>query len=181
MEGECMEDYGVLLLRLVTGGLIAGHGSQKLLGAFGGPGLKGTAGFMESLGLQPGNVWGIAAALSESAGLLTALGFLHPLGPIGTLASMTMGALKVHGGKPIWATSGGAELPLTNIAAALTLILTGPGKYSLDRAFGIRLPRALVIAVAALAVVSVVYGLSAQPAPQSGQTAQAGGEANAPA
>jgi len=179
MEGEYMNDYGVLLLRLVTGGLIAGHGSQKLLGAFDGPGLEGTAGYMESLGLQPGKVWGTAAALSESAGLLTALGFLHPLGPIGTLASMTMGAVKVHGGKPIWVTSGGAELPLTNIAAALALILTGPGKFSLDRAFGIRLPRPLVIAVAALAAVSVAYGLTSQPAPQGGQAAQADDAAHA--
>jgi len=176
-----MEDYGVLLLRLVTGGLIAGHGSQKLLGVFDGPGLDGTAGFMESLGLQPGKLWGTAAALSESAGVLTALGLLHPLGPIGTLAAMTMAGIKVHGGKPIWVTSGGAELPLVYSAAAVAVILTGPGKYSLDRAFGIRLPRPLVIVIAALAAVSVAYGLSSQPAPQSGQAAPAGDEAHAPA
>lgn len=168
-----MEDAGLLLLRLYNGGLIAAHGSQKMFGAFGGPGLKGTAGFMESLGLQPGRVWGTAAAVSETSGVLTALGFLHPLGPIGTMAAMTMASLKVHGGKPIWAHNGGAELPLTYIAAALSLMLTGPGNYSLDRAFGIRLPRALVVA-AAVAAASVAYGLM-QPAPQQGNAPEGAG------
>ncbi len=158
-----MDDAGLLLLRLYNGGLVAAHGSQKLFGAFGGPGLKGTAGFMESLGLQPGRVWGTAAAVSETSGVLTALGLLHPLGSIGTLAAMTMASVKVHGGKPIWGHEGGPELPLTYIAAALTLVLTGPGKYSLDRAFGIRLPRALTITAAVAAAASVAYGLLQPP------------------
>ena len=161
-----MNDLGLLVLRLVTGGLMAGHGSQKLIGAFDGPGLEGTAGFMEAVGLQPGKYWGTAAALSESSGLLTAVGFLHPLGPIGTLAAMTMAAVKAHGSKPIWATSGGAELAVVYFAAALALIFTGPGQYSLDRAFGIRLPRALVIIVAVVASVAVAYGI-AQPKPEA--------------
>ncbi len=172
-----MNDFGVLLLRLITGGLMAGHGSQKLLGAFDGPGLEGTAGFMESLGLQPGKMWGTAAALSESAGALTALGFLHPLGPIGTLAAMTI-ATKVHSGKPIWANTGGAELPVINFATAFALLLIGPGKYSLDHAFGIRLPRPLAIVLAALATVLVAYALSVQPPPQP---AQASDEVSSPA
>ncbi len=33
---------------------MAGHGAQKLFGSFGGYGLEGTGGFMESLGLAPG-------------------------------------------------------------------------------------------------------------------------------
>ena len=38
-------DLGLLLLRLVIGGLLVGHGAQKLFGAFGGHGLEGTGGF----------------------------------------------------------------------------------------------------------------------------------------
>src|SRR5689334_3375639 len=108
-----MRDMGLALLRGVTGGLMAGHGAQKLFGAFEGPGLKGTAGFMEALGLAPGHVWGTTAALAEfGGGTLTALGLVHPVGPLGMLSSMVMATAKVHWGKPIWATAGGAELPV---------------------------------------------------------------------
>jgi uncharacterized membrane protein YphA (DoxX/SURF4 family) len=41
--------YGILLLRVVLGLVIAAHGSQKLFGAFGGPGLRGAAAFFEKL------------------------------------------------------------------------------------------------------------------------------------
>jgi len=57
-------------------------------------------------------------------------------------------------------------LAVVYFAAALALIFTGPGEYSLDRAFGIRLPRALVIVVAAIASVAVAYGI-AQPKPEA--------------
>ncbi len=46
-----MIDLALLVLRLVTGLLLAGHGAQKLFGWFGG-GLQGTAGRLESVGLR---------------------------------------------------------------------------------------------------------------------------------
>jgi putative oxidoreductase len=159
-------DIGKLLLRLTTGGLLAGHGSQKLLGWFGGNGLKGTAGWLESMGMKPGNQWAIGASASEfGGGMLTALGLLHPLGPIGTMAAMAMATGKVHWGKPIWVTTGGAELPVTNMAVALALALDEPGRFSLDRLLGIRLPRTLVVAVALAEAAIVVYGLTNKPQP----------------
>src|SRR6266568_3724132 len=86
-----MRDTGLLVLRLITGRLIAGHGAQKLFGWFGGSGLKGTAAIFESIGLKPGTPWAIAASASEfGGGVLTALGFLHPLGPMGTMGVMVM-------------------------------------------------------------------------------------------
>ncbi len=89
---------------------------------------------------------------------------------------MTMATAKAHWGKPIWVPSGGAELPVTNIAAALALMLTGPGKYSLDRAFGIRLPRPVVV-VAMIAAAAVAYGIVNSAADhQSGQSETATGE-----
>ena len=157
-----MEDLGVLLLRLTFGGLLTGHGSQKLLGWFGGFGLKGTAGWLESMNLKPGNLWASAASLSEAGGgALTALGLLHPLGPIATIGSMGMAGLTVHRGKPIWVTEGGAELPLTNIAIAFALLLSDPGRYSLDNALGLRVPRWLSItsSVAVLAGLAVAVNL----------------------
>jgi len=73
--------------------------------------------------------------------VFTLLGFLNPLGPLGVIGSMAMAATTTHKGKPVWVTEGGAELPLTNMAAATALILNGPAKWSLDRAPGLSLPR----------------------------------------
>jgi uncharacterized membrane protein YphA (DoxX/SURF4 family) len=43
---------GVLIVRLVIGLIMAAHGTQKLLGWFGGYGLRGTGEFFVQLGLQ---------------------------------------------------------------------------------------------------------------------------------
>jgi len=141
-----MTNLALLVLRLVTGGLMAGHGTQKLFGWWSGPGLKGTQGFMEKLGMRPGHVWGTMAAVGEtSGGVLTALGALHPLGPLNIMSAMIVAARRAHWGKPIWVTSGGAELPLTNLAIAASLAMTGPGKISVDRMLGFRMPRQLAV------------------------------------
>ena len=154
-----MVNLAALILRLVLGGLLAGHGAQKLFGSFSGPGLEGTSGFMEMLGLKPGRPWAYLAGLSESGGgVLTLLGFLNPLGPLGVVGSMAMAATTAHKGKPIWVTEGGAELPLTNMAAATALILNGPGKWSLDRALGLSLPRWLAPLGLVAIILTVIYG-----------------------
>lgn len=161
-----LRDMGLLLLRLTTGGLLVGHGAQKLFGWFGGPGFKGTAGWLRSMGLHPSKLWATSASTSEfGGGLLTSLGLLHPLGPIAEMGAMFMATVKVHWGKPIWVTTGGAELPVVDMATAATLMLTGPGRFSLDRVLGIRLPRPLVLGVAIAAAVMVGIGIVSQPAP----------------
>ncbi len=176
-----MRDLGLLVLRLTAGGLLAGHGAQKLFGWFGGHGLEGTSGWMESLGFQPGERWTVAAGVGEfGGGLLTALGFMHPVGPLSMLAPMGVAAGKVHWGKPIWVTEGGAELPVTNIAIGLALALTGPGRLSIDRMVGIRLPAWLVALVAAAVAGGTVMALGQESAPQeSPQTETAGAELQA--
>lgn len=41
--------YGLLLLRIVVGAALFGHGAQKLFGWFGGHGPRGTGGFFGQL------------------------------------------------------------------------------------------------------------------------------------
>jgi putative oxidoreductase len=171
-----MKDLGLLILRLIAGGLMAGHGSQKLFGWFEGGGIEGTAGMMEHMNLKPGRPWAILAGASEFVGgVLTALGALGPVGPIATISAMEMATLKAHWGKPIWATKGGAELPVTNMAIALAVALLGPGKYSVDGALGWRVPRRLILIPGLLlAGAGVAAGMimSRQPQPQAAAEAR---------
>ena len=164
-----MKDLGLLVLRLTVGGLLAGHGAQKLFGWFRGPGLQGAGGWMESLGLRPGTRWAAMAGLGEfGGGSLTALGLLHPVGPISMVGPMIVAWGKVHKDKPIWVTEGGAELPLTNIAVAVGLALAGPGNYSVDRLLGLR-PGPWATALAAAAVAGGTALVFTQPQSQPRQ------------
>ena len=150
----------LLALRAVVGGLLAGHGAQKLFGWFGGHGLEGTAGWLASMRLEPARRWAFIGGASEfGGGLLTVLGLLNPLGPIAAMAAMLTAWLKVHLGKPIWNTAGGAELPLLNLTVLSVIALRGPGRLSLDKLFRIRLSRgfgllALIAALAGVAAAS---------------------------
>jgi putative oxidoreductase len=164
-----MKDFALLIERLTFGSIMAGHGAQKLFGVFGGGGISGTEGMMKAMNMQPPKQWAILAGLTEfSGGMLTAIGALNPLGPISTIAAMSMATAKAHWGKPIWNTKGGAELPLLNIATALTLALTGPGKISVDNALGIKLPRRLLLVPGlGLVAASVAYAVISSNQPQA--------------
>ena len=64
---------GLLVVRLVFGLMMAGHGAQKLFGWLGGYGIAGTAGFFEQIGFRPGRLMAAAAGFGEFAsGLLIA-------------------------------------------------------------------------------------------------------------
>jgi putative oxidoreductase len=142
VETSKVNETAPTIVRIAQGSLMAGHGAQKLFGSFGGPGLEGTSGFMEMLGMRPGRPWAYLAGLSEfGGGVLTALGLFNPLGPLGVIGSMSMATRKAHWGKPIWVTEGGAELPVLNIAISTALMIREPDAFSLDRLLGIRLPR----------------------------------------
>lgn len=151
-------DIGLLILRIVVGLYLFGHGSQKLLGWFGGPGLGGTEGFIGMLRFRPGWAWARAVALAETVGgILLTLGFLSPLGSFAIAAPMITATFAVHWRKGLWNTAGGVELPVTNLAAATALALTGPGSYSLDTFFGISLPEpGVAVAAAVLLVIGLV-------------------------
>jgi hypothetical protein len=56
-------------------------------------------------------------------------------------------------------------VPVINMATALALTLTGPGRFSLDHLFGMRLPRALGVAVAIIEAGMVAIGIMSRPTP----------------
>ncbi|AOK90803.1 DoxX family protein [Paenibacillus sp. S33] len=124
---------GLLLIRLVVGLLLVGHGAQKLFGWFGGYGPKGTGGWMESIGIKPGVFMAVSAGLMELlGGALFALGLLTPLAALLIAVTMLGAIFKVHGPNGIWATANGYEYPLVLIAVVIGIALTGAGSYSID-------------------------------------------------
>jgi putative oxidoreductase len=160
------QDVGLFVLRAPVGALMAAHGAQKLFGSFEGPGLEGFQSMVESMGLKPGQYWALAGSLAEfGGGTLTALGLFYPLGSIGILSSMSVATAKVHWGKPIWAHTGGAEVPVLYSSVALALWISGPGRFSLDHLFGIKMPRWIVAVAAAGAAASIAHGIRSQPEP----------------
>jgi putative oxidoreductase len=163
-----LNESAPMIVRVVQGSLMAGHGAQKLFGSFGGPGLEGTSGFMEMLGMRPGRPWAYLAGLSEfGGGVLTALGLLNPLGPLGVIASMSMATRKAHWDKPIWVTEGGAELPVLNIAISTALMVREPDGFSLDGLLGIRLPAWLGPVGLVGIILTVLYSeLDSEEAPE---------------
>src|SRR5262245_27377169 len=153
-------DLGLLILRLVVGVLFAGHGAQKLFGAFGGGGLEGTAGMFDNIGLRPGALAARVAGTAEFAGgLLIALGLFTPFAAAAVIAVMTAAVLTVHAPNGIWNTNQGYEYNLVLSSAVFSLSGIGAGAWSLDNAVGFDL-HGVIWALGALAV-GLVGGVAA--------------------
>jgi putative oxidoreductase len=128
--------YGLLLLRVVVGGTMFSHGAQKLFGWFGGPGLRGTAGFFESLGWRMPLALAFLAGLAETSGVSFALGLLTPLAALGIAVVMLNAIFVVHWRNGFFNGNGGLEFPLTLATVAVAVAATGPGRFSIDRIIG---------------------------------------------
>ncbi|MDO3648022.1 DoxX family protein [Nocardia mangyaensis] len=124
-------DIGLLVLRVVFGGLFAAHGAQKLFGWFGGNGLDATIDGFTKMGYNPGELFGTLAGLTEFVGgLALLLGLCTPLAAAAILGTMINAIyIKLDDGL---LGSGGYELALLYAVAAITLAFTGPGRLSLD-------------------------------------------------
>jgi putative oxidoreductase len=158
----------LLLLRLVVGLTLAGHGVQKLFGWFGGPGLTRLMQGFEHQGFKPAWLWVSFVILGEvGGGFSIALGLLTPLGAAGILGAMAMATFKSHWKNGFWLSKGGYEYSLVLLIVSIALGLIGPGNYSLDTLFGITFPQVLwfgVLAVAAL-IVDAIGILSTRKTP----------------
>jgi putative oxidoreductase len=161
-------DIAFLIIRIIVGAGLAGHGVQKLFGWFGGHGIAGTGGFFEDLGLRPGHVFALAAGLVEAGGgLLTFLGLGGPVGPALIVLVMVTAILSAHLGKGFFTTQGGPEMPLLYVAGALSVAFAGSGAYSLDRLFGIAFLTSATqvwFAIGAAIVIGILNSLIRRPA-----------------
>jgi putative oxidoreductase len=131
---------GLLIIRLAVGLTLAAHGAQKLFGMFGGHGLTGTAGFLESIGFRPGRPIALLAGAGElCGGLALALGLFTPFAAAVVLATMLVAVLAVHHDKGFFSQEGGYEFALVMALSAVGVAFAGPGPLSLDAALGLAL------------------------------------------
>nr|WP_234342527.1 DoxX family protein [Streptomyces sp. NRRL B-3648] len=129
-------DCGLLLIRLVFGLYMAGHGAQKVFGLFGGHGLSATARGFEALGYRPGKLFAVIGGLSELlGGLGLALGLLTPLAAAALIGVMINAMATVTAAHGAWETDGGVEYNVCIAVVALSVAAIGPGRLSADRLF----------------------------------------------
>ena len=128
-----MEDAGLLIVRLIVGGLFLAHGAQKLFSWFGGAGLSGTAGWFEAIDIKPGFFMALMVGIIEFVGgLLLAIGLFASFAAVLLAVTMICAIVKVHWQNGLWNTDNGYEYNLVLFAILAAVFLTGAGKYAVD-------------------------------------------------
>jgi putative oxidoreductase len=125
-----------LMLRLPLGLIFMAHGSQKLLGLFGGQGLTATFRTYElKFGIPP--IFTLLAIIAEFGGGFGVLtGFLTRLSAAGIAGVMMVAIYKIHWANGFFLNTGrgnGIEFCIALLGMALYLVLAGGGRWCLDR------------------------------------------------
>ena len=124
-----------LPLRLISGLIFSAHGTQKLFSWFGGYGLEGTGQFMASLGLEPGYLMALLAGSAEFfGGLALVIGLLVRPASAVIAFTMVMAIFSVHISNGLFMANNGYEYALTLLIVAMSLVFSGAGALSVDKA-----------------------------------------------
>ena len=134
------------ILRLVLGIVFFGHGAQKMLGWFGGPGFSSTMSFFMGTMHIPAPLafLEIAAEFFGAIGLI--LGFLTRIAAFGIAVIMLVAIMTVHhafGFFMNWTGTQkgeGFEYHLLVLAMVAFLMIRGAGAFSVDRVLTVSAP-----------------------------------------
>lgn len=117
--------WGPFILRMGVGAFSIIHGTQKLFGAFDGPGLQKFSGICSAMGLKPPDIWAITIAIIQFlAGIFLVFGIMT------RVASLLVGiiiAVMIAGGVILV----DIEYQIVLIASCLSLLFTGGGRAAL--------------------------------------------------
>ncbi len=124
-----LEDWGILVLRVVVGIVFLVHGAQKLF-FFGFGGVTQT---MSGLGIWPPQMAAIVVTLVEFVGgILLIIGLFTRWAALLLAVDMLMAILTVHLRNGFFMPSG-FEYPLTLLGTTVALALIGPGEVSVEQ------------------------------------------------
>ena len=122
------KDHAPFILRVVTGVIFAMHGYQKFTG-----GVGKVAGFLDSLGFPIATVFAVILIVAELLGGIALILGLFTRYAAKILAIVAVVALfTVHISKGFFIGQGGYEFILLILAASISVMITGPGKWALD-------------------------------------------------
>lgn len=131
-------DYGLIPLRIAIGIIFIAHGGQKLFPIWGGHGLGATIKMFGQMGMPA--ILTVLVALTEFFGGIGVLvGLLTRLAALGISFVMLGAIFMVHIGNGFFLNwfcqpgqGHGVEYNIALLSGAITLILLGAGKYSID-------------------------------------------------
>ncbi|KKD09166.1 DoxX family protein [Streptomyces sp. WM6386] len=153
-----MDDFALLLIRLVLGVVMIAHGLNHWRG---GGRIEGTARWFTGLGLRNGTLQAWMSVVTEiGAGALLVLGLFTPLACAAVVSVMLVAGLLAHRRNGFFVFKEGYEYVLTLAVVALALAVLGPGGVSVDEASGIDVTGwaggVLALGVAALATAGLL-------------------------
>jgi len=129
---DALSPFAEPLVRVTAGLLLVPHGAQKLFGWFGGYGIEATGQFFAAkLGL-PASLAMTAGIIEFFGGLLLAAGIAtRPVAAL-VFGLMAVAVVQVHLPAGFFWTNGGYEYPLLWGIVALSFVIRGGGRYSVD-------------------------------------------------
>jgi putative oxidoreductase len=134
-----------LVVRLGLGIVFVAHGSQKVLGWFGGAGLRATMEGFGKMGIPPAAA-ALAAFVELLGGLALVVGLLARPAALGIMIVMLVAIAKVHARHGFFLNFQGVpgrghgyEFNFVLIAMALSILIGGAGVLSVDRAIWLAL------------------------------------------
>jgi putative oxidoreductase len=123
-----LQDFGLLAVRLLSGGMMLTHGIPKFDRLFG----EGAVKFADPFGLGPEISLGLVLFAEVGCSLLVMAGFKTRWATLPLLFTMLMAAFYAHGSDPF----SDKELSLTFFTLFLSILISGEGRFSVDQAIG---------------------------------------------
>jgi putative oxidoreductase len=118
------QDLGLLLVRLLSGGMMLTHGIPKIDRFFG----EGPVQFADPFGLGPEISLGLVLFAEVACSTLVMIGFKTRWATIPLMITMLVAAFYAHAADPF----GKKELSLLFFTLFLSILISGGGRFSLD-------------------------------------------------